>query len=74
MHSTPQFARWVYAPPPLLRLVLTVGIYRLPLCDWFSAEAAQGGEAGAHHPGGVWAAAAEPSLDHAPSGPARGAV
>eukprot|EP00976_Prorocentrum_cordatum_P080330 1183933-Prorocentrum_minimum.AAC.1 len=25
-----------YIPPPLLRLVLTLGIYRLPSCDWFS--------------------------------------
>eukprot|EP00959_Pyramimonas_sp_CCMP1952_P189335 3960490-Pyramimonas_sp.AAC.1 len=25
-----------YIPPPLLRLVLTMGIYRLPFCDWFS--------------------------------------
>eukprot|EP00976_Prorocentrum_cordatum_P066954 1178521-Prorocentrum_minimum.AAC.3 len=25
-----------YIPPPLLRLVLTLGIYRLPSCNWFS--------------------------------------
>eukprot|EP00959_Pyramimonas_sp_CCMP1952_P116234 2430066-Pyramimonas_sp.AAC.1 len=27
-----------YIPPPLLRLVLSPGIYRLPCCDWFWAD------------------------------------
>eukprot|EP00959_Pyramimonas_sp_CCMP1952_P315488 6603077-Pyramimonas_sp.AAC.1 len=26
-----------YTLPPLLRLALTLGIYRLPSCDWFQA-------------------------------------
>eukprot|EP00959_Pyramimonas_sp_CCMP1952_P424537 8891915-Pyramimonas_sp.AAC.1 len=46
------FSRWVYTvsppvigshagyiPPPLLRLVLTLGINCLPSCDWFSRRA-----------------------------------